>query len=39
LPFLYDEEGRRIRQANARFIDNRAMKLDAQRRPVPAEDA
>jgi hypothetical protein len=38
LPFLYDEEGRRIREQNLRSIDNRAMWLN-ERQPVPVDDA
>ncbi len=38
LPFLYDEEARRIREANAQFIDGRRMRLDERRQPVPIEE-
>jgi predicted 2-oxoglutarate/Fe(II)-dependent dioxygenase YbiX/peroxiredoxin len=37
VPFLYDDAGALLRQQNARFIDNQAMRLDAQRQTVPVE--
>ncbi|MEO8557540.1 MAG: 2OG-Fe(II) oxygenase [Rhodospirillales bacterium] len=39
LPFLYDEEGARIREQNAKLIDSRTMKLDDKRQPVPVGEA
>jgi hypothetical protein len=40
LPFLYDEEGARIREQNAGSIDSEAMLLDGQRQPtIPAAKA
>lgn len=38
LPFLYDEQAKRIREANLQAIDARRMRLDHNRQPVPIED-